>query len=61
MSLKVDSRWLEGCYIRADGSNLVDLSHEWYKAMTQPASFPPMIQEPVDTIEKDGVMSFYEN
>ena len=58
---KVVSRWLEGCLIRADGSNLVDLSHDWHEGMTQPGFFPPMIQEPFDTIDEDGVMSFYNH
>jgi kynurenine formamidase len=53
--------WLEGCYIKADGSNVVDLSHDWHEGMTQPAFFPPMIHEGFDTIEKDGVLSFYNH
>jgi kynurenine formamidase len=58
---KAVCEWLEGCFIKGDGSNLLDLSHDWHEGMTQPHFFPPMIQEPFDTIDKDGVMSFYNH
>jgi kynurenine formamidase len=54
-------KWLDGCYIKADGSNLVDLTHEWHEGMTQPAFFPPMIQEEFHTHEKQGVFSRYNH
>jgi len=47
--------------IHGHGSNLVDLSHDWHEGMTQPSFFPPMVQEPFDTIDNDGVMSFYNH
>lgn len=47
--------------MKANGSNLVDLSHQWHERMPQPAFFPPMIQEAFHTIEKDGVLSFYNH
>jgi len=58
---KVIREWTESCMIQADGSNLVDLSHDWHEKMPQPSFFPPMIQEPFDTLDKDGVMSFYNH
>jgi len=58
---KVIRKWTESCIIHGDGSNLVDLSHDWHERMTQPSFFPPMVQEPFDTLDNDGVMSFYNH
>ena len=51
-------RWSDGCYLRGDGSNLVDLSHTWHEGMSELPFFPPLIQEPFHTIERDGIRSF---
>jgi kynurenine formamidase len=47
-----------GCFIRADGSNLINLSHDWHQGMTELPFFPPMRQEAFHTLQRDGIRSF---
>lgn len=52
------ANWSDGCYISGDGSNLVDLSHQWHEGMTELPFFPPIRQVAFHTIERDGIRSF---
>jgi kynurenine formamidase len=49
--------WLNGCTIKPDGSNIVDLSHDWHEGMEELPFFPPMKQQPFHTHERDGILS----
>ncbi|MFH1651311.1 MAG: cyclase family protein [Chloroflexota bacterium] len=61
MSPEIPRGWLEGCYIKADASNLVDLTHDWHEGMSQPSFFPPMIHELHANYEENGALAYYNH
>lgn len=60
-SSEVTVSWRAGCYIKANVSNIVDLTHDWHEGMTQLSFFPPMIQEVKHTHKKDGIFDCYNH
>lgn len=61
MSPEQRARWLAGCLVNSDGSNIVDLSHPLHQGMEELPFFPRMVQEPFHTHERDGILSFYNH